>query len=367
VNNRSLGCYALAHMFTLLTGASGHVGANLVRELLRRRRRVRVLVHRNEAALVGLAVERVRGDVTDLASLRAACDGVDVVFHLAAVISIDGDRGGVVPRTNVGGTRNIVAAALERRVRRMVHVSSVHAFMQEPLDQPLDEQRAQVNSPSYPAYDRSKAAGESEVRDGVARGLDAVIVNPTGIIGPFDYGPSRMGRVFRDLCQRRLPALVGGGFNWVDVRDVVAGALAAEERGRTGENYLVGGHWHSLEALAAMIHAITGIRSPAVTCPMWLARFGAPFAVACGRALRREPLFTIESLHALRANRRVVIDKAARELGYMPRPTLETIRSVCDWFGATAVGRAQPQHGGYSSSQSRGGLRRLTVNNTGSP
>jgi dihydroflavonol-4-reductase len=328
----------------MVTGASGHVGANLVRELLRRGHRVRVLLHKNEAALIGLPAECVRGDVTDPASLRTAFAGVDVLFHAAAVISIDGDRGGVVTRTNVDGVRNVVEAALAHRVRRMVHFSSVHAFMQEPLDEPLDETRAKVTAASYPAYDRSKAAGEAEVRKGVARGLDAVIVNPTGIIGPEDHGPSRMGRVFLDLYRRRMPALVSGGFNWVDVRDVVAGALAAAERGRTGENYLLGGHWQSMAQLAAMTHAVTGSRPPALTCPMWLARMASPFSVAHGRVVGREPLFTLESLHALRANRRIVSDKAARELGYTPRPTIDSVRSVYEWFagGALALRDAPP-------------------------
>ena len=320
-----------------VTGASGHVGATLVRELLRRGRRVRALIHRDERALAGLEVERVHGDVTDASSLATAFDGADVLYHLAAVISIDGDRGGIVPRTNVDGVRNVMAAALDRRVRRVVHFSSIHAFTQEPLDAPLDERRARVSSPRYPAYDRSKAAGEAEVRAAIARGLDAVIVNPTGILGPEDHGPSRMGRFFLDLCRRHLPALVAGGFDWVDVRDVVASALAAEERGRTGENYLLGGRWHSLDELATIAGAVTGVRRPALTCPMWLARLGAPFAVAYGRVMGREPLFTMESLHALRANRSIVHEKAARELGHAPRPVEQTIAAVYGWFAAAGA------------------------------
>jgi dihydroflavonol-4-reductase len=238
----------------------------------------------------------------------------------------------MVTRTNVQGVRNVVEAALDCRVRRVVHMSSVHAFMQEPLDWPLDEKRIKVTTPSYPVYDRSKAAGEAEVRNAIARGLDAVIVNPTGIIGPWDFAPSRMGRVFLDLYQGRMPALVRGGFNWVDVCDVVAGTLAAAERGRTGENYLLAGRWQSVETLGAMMEEVTGVRPPRFTCPMWLARLGAGFVVAYGRAVGREPLFTFESLHALRANRRIVVDKAARELGYETRPTLDSVRDVYVWF-----------------------------------
>jgi len=321
----------------VVTGASGHVGGNLVRELLRRGRRVRVLVHQDERALEGLEVERVRGDVLDPHTLRDAFDGAEVLFHLAAIISIDGERGGLVPRTNVEGVRNVMAAALDRHVRRVVHFSSIHAFVQEPLDEPLDERRVQVTLPAYPAYDRSKAAGEAEVRAAIGRGLDAVIVNPTGIIGPCDFGPSRMGRFFLDLHLRQLPALVEGGFDWVDVRDVVASALAAEDRGRTAENYLLGGCWHSLDELATLAQGVTGVRQPLFTCPMWLARIGAPFAVAWGRVVGREPLFTMESLHALRANRSIRHDKAARELGHAPRPVEETVAEVYASFAAAGA------------------------------
>ncbi len=319
-----------------VTGATGHIGANLVRELLRRGRRVRVLVHQRDDALAGLDVERVRGDVVTAQGLRTLLEGADVLYHLAAVISIDGDRDGLVRRTNVDGVRNVMAAALDGRVRRVVHVSSVHAFVQEPLDEPLDETRAHV-PPSYPAYDRSKAAGEAEVRAAIVDGLDAVIVNPTGILGPFDFGPSRMGRFFLDLHRRRLPALVAGGFDWVDVRDVVTATLAAEEHGRTGESYLVGGHWCSLEEIAALARDVAGIDPPRWTCPMALAHLGAPFAVAWSRLFGREPLFTTESLHALRANRRIAHDKAARELGHAPRPIRETVGAVYSWFAAAGV------------------------------
>jgi dihydroflavonol-4-reductase len=328
-------------MTVVVTGANGHIGANLVRELVLRGHRVRALIHKNERALEGLEIERVRGDVRDPASLRTAFDGAEVVFHLAAVISISGDRNGRVTATNVRGPQNVAEAARGCGVRRMVHTSSVHAFMQEPLGEPLDESRRKVDDPRYPAYDRSKARGEAEVRRVIAKGLDAVIVNPTGVVGPNDFAPSRMGRLLLNFRLRRMPALVPGGFNWVDVRDVVAGMIAASERGRTGENYLLGGQWHSLSELAVMAEEITGVRSPRFVCPLPLARIGAPLMQAWGALRGVEPLFTSETLHALGGNRRVVSDKAARELGHEARPTRETLRAAYEWFaeaGALVAG-----------------------------
>jgi dihydroflavonol-4-reductase len=227
-------------MRAAVTGANGHVGGNLVRALLAAGHAVRVLVHRRTEALEGLAVERVQGDVGSPEPLSELFAGVDVAYHLAAQVSVDGDHGGRVQRVNVEGTRNVAAAALAGGVRRLVHMSSVHAFVTAP-GHPVTEASPRADGRGHAAYDRSKAVGEEQVRQAIARGLDAVILNPTGVLGREDFRPSRMGRFFLLLFRRRLPALVEGGFDWVDVRDVVAAALAAAERGRAGESYLLSG------------------------------------------------------------------------------------------------------------------------------
>jgi len=310
------------------------VGANLVRALLERGRDVRALVRRDDVSLAGLPIEQVRGDVRDADSLRPAFEGVEIVYHLAAKISIDGGHGGLVWATNVDGVRNVADAALDAGVKRLVHFCSIHAFEQQPADQMLDEARERVSG-RRPAYDRSKAAGEAVMREAVDRGLDVVIVYPTAVIGPHDYGPSRMGHIFLNLYYRKLPSLIEGGFNWVDVRDVVAGAMAAEERGRTGEGYLLSGHWLSVRDVADIAAQITGVPPPRLTSPMWLARVGAPFAEAYSKVFGGEPLYTREALLALRANRCITYEKAARELGYTARPTPETVRTIYEWLAET--------------------------------
>jgi len=320
-------------MKVLVTGASGHVGGNLVRALLARGDQVRVTVHGDERAIGGLDVEKVACDTREPASVRAAIDGCEVVFHCAAVISIDGGRGGLVEATNVTGPKNVAEACLDAGVRRLVHVSSIHALAQEPLGTPIDETRpwAFEAAKGVPAYDASKGRGEREVLGVVARGLDATIVNPGGIIGPLDYKPSRMGRVVLDIANRKLPALVPGGFIWVDVRDVVAGLLAAADKGRTGERYLLTGEWAPVRQVAAFVHEATGVKLPG-TSPMWAARMGAPFFQGWGRLTRREPLYTGESLRALRWNPKVSHEKAAKELGFAPRPLRDTIVDTVAWF-----------------------------------
>ena len=321
-------------MKVTVTGATGHVGANLVRTLLAAGHDVRALAHAGRpGGLEGVDVELVACDLTVPASLDGVFAGSDRVFHLAARISIVPGDEPLVHAVNVDGTRNVVAACLAARVPRLVHFSSIHALSSHPVDQPIDETRPLAEGPRLPPYDRSKAAAERAVLDAVARGLDAVIVNPTAILGPYDFGPSPMGRVLLDLYHRRLPALVDGGFDWVDVRDVVAGALAAAEHGRTGERYLLSGARKSVRELAALVEELTGVRAPRFVSPMWLARVGAPFATAAARVAGRDPLFTSHSLHALRNHLDVRHDKAARELGYTSRPLRQTLADVFEWFG----------------------------------
>ena len=329
-------------MTVLVTGAGGHIGGNLVRALLAGGRRVRALVRNDTRPLEGLDVERVTGDVLRPETLAPALEGVDVVYHLAGIITIEGDPDGRVWQTNVEGVKNVAASCLAAKVRRLVHFSSIHAFRQPPLLERLDETRPLVEGETEMAYDRTKAAGHREVLAAVQRGLDAVIVHPTAVLGPIDFKPSAMGQVLLDLYHRRLPALVDGGFDWVDVRDVVAGALAAEKQGRTGQNYLLSGAWRSVKELADLAEEVTGVRSPRFTSPMWLARVGAPFLGGWARVTGRRPLYTADSLRALRSNRRISSDKARGELGYSSRPLRDTIADAFEWFRGAGMLAASP-------------------------
>ncbi len=322
----------------VITGANGHIGCNLVRALLADGRQVRALVRSDDpSSLRSLpvgrtSVERVRGDVRDRRSLDAAFRGAETVYHLAAAISITGDRSGVVRATNVDGTRHVAAAAMACGVRRLVHFSSCHAFDGEaPSDRRVTEASPRPSS-RHPAYDRSKAAGEAEVRAAVAGGLDAVIVNPTSVLGPHDFHPSRVGQLLLDLRDRRLPASVDGSFDWVDVRDVVRSAMVAETAGRAGESYLLGGHRLTVRGLLELAGRVSGVRPPRLTVPMWLARLAAPAATAWDRVAGREPLFTREGLRALRSGARYSSAKAARELGHRCRPLEETLEATYAWF-----------------------------------
>lgn len=319
-------------MDVLVTGASGHVGGNLIRTLVEQGRTVRVLVRRDTRALEGVDVERCFGDICEPMSLTKAMTGVEVVYHLAAAITINGDPDGMVRRTNVDGTRNIVEACLEHGVRKLVHFSSIHAFNPQPTQVAIVEERPLADAARSLAYDGSKADAEREVMAGIGRGLPAVIVNPCAVLGRLDFKPSPMGRVLLKLVHRKLPALVAGGFNWVDVRDVVQGALAAEATGRIGAHYLLGGEYLTVRALADLVGEVSGVRMPRFTCPMWLARVGAPFAQTFAKVTGSEPLFTSDSLHALRNHQLVKSDLAVAELGYRPRSVREAVEDALRWF-----------------------------------
>jgi len=312
-------------MTVLVTGAGGHIGGNLVRALLAGGRKVRVLVRNDTRPLEGLDVERVTGDVLKPETLTPAFDGIEVAYHLAAIITIEGDPDGRVWKTNVEGPRNVAAACRAAKVRRLVHFSSIHAFHQIPLLETLDETRPLSDGDAEMAYDRTKANGQKEILAAVRQGLDAVVVHPTAVLGPIDFKPSAMGQVLLDLYHRRLPALVDGGFDWVDVRDVVAGAILAEQHGRTGQSYLLSGEWRSVKELAELAREVAGVRPPRFTAPMWLARVGAPFLTGWSRLARTRPLYTADSLRALRSNRKISCERAQRELGYKARPLRETV------------------------------------------
>jgi dihydroflavonol-4-reductase len=321
-------------MTVAITGANGHIGANLIRALVAKGIPTRCLVHVNHRAINGLPVEKIYGDVRDLDSLCQAFQGVDVVYHLAASISLSMADWSRLEEINVKGTRNVVEACRRQGVRRLIHFSSIHALVQEPLNIPVDETRPLVDSKGCPPYDRSKAAAEREVRAGIEKGLDAVIIYPTAIFGPYDYQPSFFGEALISITKRNLPALVVGGFDWVDARDVVAGAMMAEVKAPAGARYLMSGHWVSMVDIAAMIKEITGINTEKFISPLWLARVGIPFTMAVSRLIGKRPLYTSVSLRVLESNKKISHEWATRELGYQPRPFRETLTDTLRWFQA---------------------------------
>ena len=315
-----------------VTGANGHVGANLCRSLLAEGHQVKALVHYNNNSLKDLNLELVQGGLNNLDSLRNLCKGTEIVFHLAAMISIDGQKNKLL-EVNVEGTKNLIKVIQENGVRRLIHFSSIHALSHFPLDQPMDETRPLVlDGPTW--YEITKSQAEKIVLDASRGGsLDAVVINPTAIVGPNDFKPSLVGTVLIRLYNNSLPALVPGGYDWVDVRDVVQGAIAAMDKGRKGERYILGGKWVSVRDLAMLVEKVTGKRVNKFIIPTSVAKIGVPFIKAYAKIARQEPLYTFESLRTLlEVNTMISHNKANIELGYSPRYLEVTIRDSMDWY-----------------------------------
>jgi dihydroflavonol-4-reductase len=281
-----------------------------------------------------LDVERVPGDVLDLDSLKRAFSGADVVLHLAARISIVTRDHDMVRAVNVGGVRNVIEACKAARVGRLIHTSSFHAHRQDPLDEPMDESRPLLGPGTYPPYDHSKAEGERVVRTAASEGLDAIVINPTGMIGPNDFKPSHFGETIVSMVNGQLPAIVRAGLNWVDTRDVADGVIRAYETAAAGSKFILSGHWASLEEIARHVATVTGGRPPRFTLPMWLAELVAPVAAAADTVRGRRPQFTPISMNELKSNPDIRHDLARRELGYQPRPLADTLTDTVEWFRA---------------------------------
>lgn len=319
-------------MIISVTGANGHVGINLCDTLIRQGHTVRALSHNHDSGLKRISVEIIKGDLLNKDSLRNLIPGSDVVFHLAAKISITGDKDGSVEQINVQGTKNAAEIAMESGVKRFVHFSSIHAFHHGPTDQLLDENQPLVGPEAF-SYDRSKADGERIIVEAAKNGLNAVILSPTSIIGPMDFEPSLMGKALLQIYHHQIPSLVPGGYNWVDVRDVVRAAISAINKGASGGKYILAGHYHKLTEVAQLIQKHTGIKTTRIVSPFWLAKAGLPFITAYSKITGVEPLYTSESLKILKkSNKNISHSKASLELDFNPRSLDETIRDSFEWF-----------------------------------
>ncbi len=317
----------------LVTGATGHIGNVLVRKLVDGGERVRALILPGESCrpLDGLTVEVLEGDVLEPSSLRQAFKGIRGVFHLAGLISIMPGADPAVRRVNVEGTRNVLKAALEAGVKRLLHTSSIHAIQR--IERGLvDESLPYDPANPFGEYDRSKAEATLEVQAAVRTGLDAVIVCPTGVIGPYDFRGSMMGGVIRSAAEQKPTLYVDGAYDFVDVRDVVAGMLAAFRHGRAGESYILSGQKSSVRYVLETVREITGRRFFQLKIPFNLAKFAARFTPWYYRRARITPRFTPYSLEVLRSHCDISHAKATRELGYQPRTLYETITDTVSWL-----------------------------------
>ncbi|MDO9546038.1 MAG: SDR family oxidoreductase [Pelolinea sp.] len=317
----------------LVTGAAGHIGNVLMRELLSEGRSVRALILPGEdiSSLEGLDVEITEGNVLDPASLNKAMDGIDIVFHLAGVISIMPGKNEWMQKVNVEGTKNVLRMAKENGISRFVYTSSIHALSRSWRGK-IDERVPFDPDNLAGGYDRTKAAASLAVLDAVKEGLDAVIVCPTGVIGPHDYRGSEMGDLLQSWFRRKIHMLVKGEYDFVDVRDVAHGHILACDRGRTGEVYILSGRQIKVFELKKLVQESIGRRIVSFTIPMFVAKIAARAMPLYYRLTKKIPKFTEYSLETLQSNSDVSSGKARRELGYKPRKLAVTIKDTVLWL-----------------------------------
>lgn len=323
----------------VVTGAAGHIGNVLVRELLPGGEDVRALVPlwEDAAPLDGLSVEIVEGDVRDVDSLVRAFEGSDLVFHLAGMVTITNGWSELLSQVNVAGTRNVIHACLKTDVRRLVYTSSIHAIVEPPHGVVIDETLPFDPDRTPGDYAKSKALASLEVLGAVEQGLDGVIVCPTGVMGPYDHAPSEMGQLIINVAQRRLKVCLDGAYDFVDVRDVARGLILAAEEGRRGESYILSGEQIAVRDLLSLIEEFTGVRAPSLKIPLPLARTVAELARPYYSLTKTRPLFTPYSIQVLTGNCLITCGKACLELGYWPRPIRESVADSITWFGENGM------------------------------
>lgn len=332
----------------IVTGAAGHLGSTIVRALAARGETVRGLILPGEEGIVRSTVHYVRGDVRDVASLRPLFDGLPgpdtVVIHCAGIISIAEHVTDAMEAVNIGGTQNIIDLCREYGVAKLLYVSSVHAIPEGDRWRVIAE--AERFSPEWVegGYAKTKAAATQRVLDAGRAGLNVTVVHPSGIIGPYDTSGNHLVQMVGDYIRGRLPAGVKGGYDFVDVRDVADGCLAAAEDPASGECYILSNRHYDIRDVFAIIRSIKGGRH-VPTLPLWVAKAAAPLLAWTARLRHERPLYTRYSLYTLTSNDRFSHDKATRVLGYSPRDLVDTLSDTIAWMDAPEAlpGEALPQ------------------------
>jgi len=318
----------------VVTGATGHIGNVLVRKLIERGQHVRALVlpGENLAPLEGLKVEVVEGNVLDLEGIAPAFEGAESVYHLAGLISIMPGNDLTVRRVNIQGTRNIIRLSSQHHVNRLVYTSSIHAFHRMPHGITIDETVPFDVEHPCGVYDYSKAEASLLVQDAAHLGLDAVIVCPTGVIGPFDFRISDMGRLILDAMTNRLSFYVDGAYDFIDVRDVAEGLILACEKGRKGESYILSGEQMEVKSILRQAQVSAGRRVRIMQIPTRLARLAARISPIYSRITKTKTRFTTYALETVLCNSKFSCLKARSELGFSARPLNTSIADAVDWF-----------------------------------
>jgi dihydroflavonol-4-reductase len=322
-------------MQAFITGATGFVGGNLVRELLNQGIKVRALARKGSDLrnLSGLSIEQVEGSLDDEKLLEKALLDCEWLFHVAAHYSLCLKDSQAIYQANVEGTRKILFAARKAGVKRIVHTSSVAAIGVPPEGQIADEQTTTTLEALVSDYKKSKFLSEELARNAAKEGLPVIIVNPSTPIGPHDVKPTPTGDIVLKFLRRQMPVYVHTGLNLVDVRDVAKGHILAAEKGKIGERYILGNKDVTLKEMLDILEKITGLPAPKNSIPHWI-----PVAVSyidellLSRLLGREPTVTINGAKMARHAMYYTSQKAVKELGLPQTPIETALKDAVEWF-----------------------------------
>jgi dihydroflavonol-4-reductase len=317
---------------TLVTGATGFIGWHVARKLIARGHTVRALV-RPASKVRELEVEEVIGDLRDRESLERAVAGCGLVFHVAADYRLWAKDPGELYSSNVEGTRNLLTAARDGAVERVVYTSTV-GCIGIPEDRPGSEDLEVHLEEMTGAYKRSKFQAEQVALEFAGAGLPVVIVNPTAPIGDHDFKPTPTGKIVVDYLKGDMPAFVDTGLNLVDVADAAEGHLLAGERGRSGQRYILGCENLTLQQILARLAELSGGKAPRWRIPYGVAYAAGLASTGWANLTGHEPRAPLDAVKMARKKMFVSTDKAKCELGFNPGPVEGALKRAVDWFRA---------------------------------
>lgn len=326
----------------VVTGAAGHLGSTIVRALLDRGDEVRALVvegERNLAAIEGAQI--VRGDVCDIDSLRPLFNRPPsnemYIIHCAGIVTIASAHRERIRKVNVEGTRNIVKLCVEYGVDKLVYISSVHAIPERPMGEIIREVNSFSADDVVGLYAKTKAEATQIVLNAAERGLNVSVAHPSGLCGPNDRGRGHITQLFKDYYSGHLTALVNGGYDFSDVRDVAQGILSCAEKGGKGECYILSGKYYTIPQVVQRFADALGRKPIKTILPMWFAKLTSPLAELYYMLRRQPPLYTPYSLYTITSNALFSHEKATRELGYRCRPLETTVSDMARWMIAEGL------------------------------
>jgi dihydroflavonol-4-reductase len=328
-------------MTTLVTGAAGFLGSHVTRQLVARGDTVRVLMRpsSNNRAISDLSLEYVTGDLRDAASLERAMSGMKRVFHLAADYRLWAKHPQEIYDSNVGGTKNLLAAAKSAGIEQLVYTSTVATIAVDRPELPNESTDASLEE-MIGHYKRSKWMAEQEVLQEARSGFPAIVAMPTTPVGPWDWKPTPTGKIILDFLNGKMPGYVETGLNFVGVEECAAGHLLVSERGKIGERYLLGAENLTLKGLLDVLARITGLRAPGMKIPHGVALGVAYVESAFSRLVGKEPQIPVEGVRIAQHKMFVDCSRAQRELGFQPGPVAAALERAVRWYQANGYVKA---------------------------